>query len=67
MCAVRGRMDLRTHDTIAQNETSYLFFLEESHGYDPFTYCIMSYYWAWNGVNAWCSSCENTIDDNITP
>ncbi|MEA1999487.1 MAG: hypothetical protein U9N61_09250 [Euryarchaeota archaeon] len=51
------------HDSIVQHEVSHLFYADD-HGYwGPV--CIMTYYYAWQGTDVWCSSCRATVNENI--
>ena len=49
---------------IAQHEISHLFNAPD-HGYSPWPYCIMSYWWLFFGVNTWCGGCTNMIRSHI--
>ena len=50
-------------DTVSQHEISHNFNAPD-HGYYC-QYCVMCYYWAWNGVNHWCPECQDIIDANV--
>jgi hypothetical protein len=49
---------------IIQHELSHCYGASD-HGWSIFDYCVMSYFWLWFGVDQWCSSCRNTINNHI--